>query len=395
MNAINFTDKVSISGTRKREDGSLVVDARVARTGIQTYLGHEVGRPDLATVDVYRSPEEVFAVDSIASFTNRPVTNDHPPEAVTIDNWKKYAVGNSGEEVARDGDFMRVPLMISDAATIIDVEGGKQELSNGYVCKLDWTGGVTPDGLKYDASQTNIRGNHIAIVQAGRAGKECKIGDGFVKWGSSPVTQTQNKDSLKMDNLRNMMVDGLPVQTTDAGAIAIDKLMADRLKLQNDLSALQVSFDAKKKEDEEEMAKKDAAIADAASKVLTQDGIDKLVADRVALETTAKAIVKDVKTVGVSDSDLKKSVVLAKLGDDALKMADGKDDGYVAAFVDARFAIVAEDAAKNAKPVDQFADALQNRGNVVPMGDAQSARQQAFNELNHFDAHGVDQKQGA
>jgi hypothetical protein len=373
---VKFTDKVSIAGTRKRDDGYLVVDARTARTGIQRYLGSEVGKPELPFVDVYRPDDQVFDDASMASFAHRPVTNDHPPEAVTADNWTKYAVGQSSDEIRRDGQYVRIPLMVADAKTIRDIEAGKNEISNGYTCDLDFTAGVTPDGVKYDAMQTNIRGNHIAIVKAGRAGKECRIGDGgsVQTWGLSPIT-TQTKDS-KMDNLRNMMVDGLPVQTTDAGAIAIEKLTADRTKLTADLAALQTQLDAAKKEKEEEVAKKDAAIEDAKSKILDQAGIDKLVADRVALESVAKAIHKDVKTTGVNDNDLKKSVVLAKLGDDALKTADGKDETYVTAFVDARFATLAEDAAKNN---DQFRDTVAG-GVKTPVVDSQSEYDQRISD---------------
>lgn len=390
---MKFTDKVSIEGTRKREDGYLVVDARIARIGVQRYLGSEVGKPDLPFVDVYRSPEQVFATDAMASFAHRPVTDDHPTQPVTADNWKQLAVGQTSDEIRQDGNFLRVPLMVADASTIEKVESGKRELSAGYNCDLEFTSGVTPDGVTYDAIQTNIRSNHVAIVQAGRAGKECRIGDGdsTQEWGLSPITKTQTKDSLKMENLRNMMVDGLPVQTTDAGAIAIEKLTADRSKLTADLADLQTQLDAVTKEKDEELAKKDAALADADSKVLDQAAIDQLVAGRVALESTAKAIHKDVKTVGVSDNDLKKSVVLAKLGDDALKMADGKDEAYVTAFVDARFATLAESASTGKS--DQFRDTIINNGHVNDAGDANALRQKAFDGLVHFDQTGQNQKE--
>ncbi|MDT9702463.1 DUF2213 domain-containing protein, partial [Streptomyces sp. P17] len=91
-------------------------DARVARTGIQQYLGSEVGRPDLEVVTVYRPESEVFKADSMASFAHRPITDDHPDEAVTADNWKDYSVGQTGEEIKRDGDFLRVPMMVADGA---------------------------------------------------------------------------------------------------------------------------------------------------------------------------------------------------------------------------------------------------------------------------------------
>ena len=51
---MQFTDAVTVARTRRRDDGYLVTDTRVARTGIQFYLGPEVGKPDMAQVRVYR-----------------------------------------------------------------------------------------------------------------------------------------------------------------------------------------------------------------------------------------------------------------------------------------------------------------------------------------------------
>ncbi|GES45816.1 hypothetical protein RsS62_50680 [Rhizobium dioscoreae] len=90
---MNFTDTVTVAGTRRTGDGYLVADARIARTGIQTYAGAEIGKPEMPTVRIYRPGGEVFSEDTLKSAAHRPVTNEHPPEMVTSENWKKYAVG--------------------------------------------------------------------------------------------------------------------------------------------------------------------------------------------------------------------------------------------------------------------------------------------------------------
>jgi hypothetical protein len=150
---MNFTDIVTVAGTRRTGDGYLVADARVARTGIQNYLGVEIGRPEMQTVRVYRPGTEVFSEDTLKSAAHRPVTNEHPPEMVTSENWRTYSVGQTGDEIAGEGIFIRVPLMVSDEAAIRDIESGKQELSAGYVCDLDFTAGMTSAGEAYDAVQ--------------------------------------------------------------------------------------------------------------------------------------------------------------------------------------------------------------------------------------------------
>ncbi|WP_353823756.1 DUF2213 domain-containing protein [Mesorhizobium sp.] len=58
---MQFTDAVTVAGTRRTEDGYLVAEARCVRTGIPVYAGDEVGKPELKTVRVYRGPDHVFA----------------------------------------------------------------------------------------------------------------------------------------------------------------------------------------------------------------------------------------------------------------------------------------------------------------------------------------------
>lgn len=175
VSEVIMLDKADVT---QRQDGSISANPRVGRIGIQLYKGTELGRKDLAVVRVYRPESEVMDKGAMASVTHRPVTNDHPPEPVTADNWKKYAVGHSGDTVARDGDFIRVPMMLSDGGVIKDFYDGKKQLSLGYTSNLEWRTGTTDQGEPYDAVQTLIRVNHIAVVDAARGGPKLSIGDG-------------------------------------------------------------------------------------------------------------------------------------------------------------------------------------------------------------------------
>lgn len=384
---MKFTDTATIEGTRITQDGYLVADARVARTGIQRYLGSEVGRPDLNFVDVYRPEEEVFSIDAMKSFAHRPVTDDHPSVAVTADNSKELARGWTADEVARDGDRLRVPLMVSDQQTIDKVHAGKRELSAGYTCELVWGDGVTPDGKPFQAKQTKIRANHVAVVQRGRAGSDVRIGDSATSWGIAPITNAHDKETTM--TLRTVMVDGLSVETTDAGAQAIAKLLKDNETLKGQLAADGDKYKKEMEEKDKQLSKKDAELDDAKAKVLTPDAISKLVADRVALEATAFKIAKDVKPSGLSDAALKTAVVKAVLGDKlpAERIADQ-------AYIDARFDILAEDADKSVDTFRQarMGDARPGAPAPVTMSDAQRARQQAFDDLLSFDQTGVDRQ---
>ena len=148
----------------------------IARTGDQEYLGEEIG---LAGVDagkvfaVHRSPEEVFSPAAIASFEGKPVTNDHPPGMIGPDDVALYEKGHA-QNVRRGGGewagYILADLHIHDRELIDAIQAGKREISCGYECQYT----QEEDGTY---SQKNIRGNHIAVVERGRAGKRAAILD--------------------------------------------------------------------------------------------------------------------------------------------------------------------------------------------------------------------------
>ena len=63
-------DTVDATGARLTQDGYLVAEANVARTGIQLYSAAELGMDGEPgkVVRVYRPPDEVFNKDAMASY---------------------------------------------------------------------------------------------------------------------------------------------------------------------------------------------------------------------------------------------------------------------------------------------------------------------------------------
>lgn len=325
-----FTDRAPIK--RLTNDGFLVAEAFVARAGIQLYRGAEVGLVDRDMVRVWRPESEVKSPASVRTYSHAPITLGHPTVMVGKDNWKDLAKGEVSTEAEWKDGKLRLPLIVKDAAAIAAIESGTRELSAGYTCRLEFADGVTPEGEAYDAIQRDIRINHLAIVERGRAGQECRIGDGAdASWGATPITHDQ-KDAIMADAIqtRTVLIDGLSVVTTDAGAQAIEKLQ----KTISDMAAKakEEDEDAKKKfaAKETEMAKKDAEIADLKAKALDDAAIDKLVKDRADVIARAKAVHPDVVTDGKSLADIKKAVVIAKRG---AEMAD-KAEAYIDAAFD-------------------------------------------------------------
>lgn len=171
-------DRITYDTPTLTRAGYLRIDARLARTGVQEYHGWEVGGPESArTYRVYRSPDEVFTDEALQSFAFAPVTDGHPGAGVTAENWRREAVGFVAGAPHRAADHVAATLLITDAGATNRVQrAGGVELSCGYECALVWTPGTTPEGEAYDCYQTNIRGNHVALVDAGRCGATCAVG---------------------------------------------------------------------------------------------------------------------------------------------------------------------------------------------------------------------------
>lgn len=153
----------------------------IARLGSQDYLAQEIGLDDQygQVVEVIRAENEVFSPAAIASFEGKPFTNEHPPENVTPDNVNHYLKG-SVRDVRRgtgeDEDLLLADIMVYDRSTIEAIQNGKREVSCGYNCLYKEMG-----SKQY--KQTAIRGNHVALVQKGRAGERVAIKDAKPKQG--------------------------------------------------------------------------------------------------------------------------------------------------------------------------------------------------------------------
>ncbi|WP_313230162.1 DUF2213 domain-containing protein [Sphingobium yanoikuyae] len=180
-----FADTLTLDAPKRTSDGYLAVRARAARVGVYQYTGREVdpnnehGLRDQAIVNVLRDEAAVFDERAVRSFIAKPITDDHPREAVNASNWRDHGRGIVMGAV-RDGDHLAFDLVLMDAGTISKVEAGKAELSNGYAATLEFGDFAGPAGEKCQARQAAIVGNHVAIVDRGRAGPSCRIGDAAI-----------------------------------------------------------------------------------------------------------------------------------------------------------------------------------------------------------------------
>lgn len=332
-----LTDKLTMDAPKRTKEGYMAVHARAARAGIYDYMGYEVD-PEGKTfnandvVKVYRPPEVVFDAANMRSFVMRPITNDHPSEAVTSENWSDLAKGVIVGAV-KDGDYLGFDLAFFDAATIRDIDSGKRELSNGYQAELAFGDGVTPSGEAYQAIQTSQIGNHVALVDRGRAGAACAIG---VCDAISDANLNQILDNLGEPPMTTkpvtITIDGAShtVELSDAAAILVGQLNTKVATLATDLATAQTQVGTLTAQ----VSTKDGEIAGLTQKLKDANAIDldKLLADRDAVVTAAKAIFPTLDAKGKTVEAVRKEAVTAKLGDAAKDMDDNAIRGAFAAL---------------------------------------------------------------
>jgi hypothetical protein len=387
-----FTDLLTFDKPRRTSDNYLVVRAKAARTGVYAYTGSEIdpenthGLRDKASVNVLRDEGTVFDKKAVHSFIGKPITNDHPTVAVSAENWRDHARGVVMGAV-RDGEHLSFDLLLTDATAIADVEGGKRELSNGYGAELEFGDFTAADGTKCEARQASIKGNHVAIVDRGRAGSECRIGDA-VRCSSLPAdvfelltderTYSDGSPAHKTDGSRpklpdgetkmphTLIIDGLQVtEVSDQAKAAIEKLQGQVTAITADKAA----SDTKVGELTATVSTKDGEIAALNQKLkdaeVSPAKLEQLAADRAALVASVKALDANIVTDGKSEAEIRKAVVAARLGDAAKDMDD--------AAISGAFKVLTSDV-----KVDPVRNALS--GGVVNVGDEKAAYEKARDE---------------
>lgn len=185
-----YGSRISENMTKTPEGFLICFNVPIARTGWYEYLASEVGLQGNDLIKVYRSPEEVFNNKAIASFEGKIVTDNHPPELLTPETSELYTRGaiQNVRQSQNEPDLLLADLIVYNQRLIEEIESkGKREVSCGYEYMLVPNG----DGTY---SQTNIVGNHVAVVDSGRAGDRVAIMDS--------KTQKVEGEKKKMNKVR-------------------------------------------------------------------------------------------------------------------------------------------------------------------------------------------------
>ena len=168
-----YGSKISQNITKTPEGYLICHNVPIARTGTYQYLASEIGLDGNNIITVNRDEKDVFSDKAIASFEGKPFTDNHPPDEVNVDNWAMYSKGEV-KDVRRgkggDSDKLVADIIVRDPIVVNEIFSGKREISAGYECEY-----VQDEKGNY--YQSNIIGNHVALVTSGRAGHTVCIKD--------------------------------------------------------------------------------------------------------------------------------------------------------------------------------------------------------------------------
>lgn len=309
-------DFMELTSREMTADSYMVAkNSTLARTGVQLYRAYELGldaegMDPMRVIRLHRPADEVFNPQSMASFESKPITIEHPSSPVTADNWADLAKGEA-RDVSRSGEMMVATLIVKSKDAIDAIQSGKNQLSNGYTFDLDMTPGTSAQGQAYDGVQRNIRGNHIAIVDAARCGSACRIAD----------SQPNEGVTTMADALRKVIVDGIPVEVNDTAAAAIDKLVQARDKALADVKTADAALTEANTKHAEALAAKDAELETVKKDVITPEARDAMVADWAKLIGDAKRLVPEIVTDGKTCLTIRREAIVALTGKDATAKA--------------------------------------------------------------------------
>ena len=152
-----------------------IKDNPILKAGIFPYLGSEIGQGEPTRVyKVLRSEEELSKPETIKSFELVPLINEHfVLGELGTDTDDKPIDGIVGESIYFEAPYLNANIKVFGKHIKKLIEVGKIELSAGYSCKYI----PVENNPDYDFIQTDIRANHLALVEAGRNGSDVAVQD--------------------------------------------------------------------------------------------------------------------------------------------------------------------------------------------------------------------------
>ena len=196
------------SNREKDANGFLhVKNCHCTKVQIAQYLGCEISK-DLEADKVYnvfRPEEELNKADTIQSLNGVPLQLEHHDD--TAEKPAQYTrIGATGTDAVFEYPYLSNSLHFFNQKAIDLIESGEKcELSIGYDCEIHKEAGEF-EGVPYDFVQRNIKIQHVALVECGRAGADVKVSDSKEIILNSEKTEVKQMDKEKLLQLINELV---------------------------------------------------------------------------------------------------------------------------------------------------------------------------------------------
>lgn len=176
-----LTFDASPSARSTDENGFLhVASSHITKATVNPYYGREIpgwreaGLDPEAVYYGFRDPEELKK--SLSTWQGLPLHIEHHVDSAE-EPARLTRVGAVGR-ADWNAPYVDAPLTVWDGEAIAAIEDGSfRELSCAYRYDPDFTPGRY-EGVEYDFIMRNIRGNHVALVEEGRAGPDVVVADG-------------------------------------------------------------------------------------------------------------------------------------------------------------------------------------------------------------------------
>jgi hypothetical protein len=312
-------------------DGRLhIARSNISKAQVSQYYGYEIpnseelGLEQNKLYSLLRDPEEL--AKSAKTFNNLPILSEHTP--VSADNpEQKMVIGSIGSDV--DFEF---PYLFSSTCIWVseEIAGIEEQVKDQWSCSYKYDVDMTPgifEGKKYDGVMRNIRGNHLALVESGRAGADVYAAD-------------SNLNFLIKKGYQNMKMSKI-------GGLLSATLKAISPKLAADANFPNVVSDVKKTSDRKILLDKIFAMDEGVSREQLDSILDAVLGVEQGIEEGAldekevgkNPFEKEEKAEDAEESDLEKFLKSKGLSDEEVKAAcamasPASDQGYDAEEVD-------------------------------------------------------------
>lgn len=193
-NSENIDLALDADSRRRIDDNGFmhVESSHITKEQVVPYRGLEIPGWEKLGLDPdriysgYRPAEELEK--ALHTFNGLPIMLMH--HTVSANNPKKeYQVGSMATNAVWNAPYVDNGMIFTDAVGIEAVRNGTcREISCAYQYDPDFTPGVF-NGVPYDFVMRNLRGNHVAIVEEGRAGPDVVVADSSGKLKSKGVIQ--------------------------------------------------------------------------------------------------------------------------------------------------------------------------------------------------------------